>query len=208
MKTGITRSVGRNGINNKDDVMFIQSALNTYAKKHASNSFPLKVDGACGAKTTQAIYNFQRNHVGIIIPDARIDPNGKTFRHLTGKPAPIGEALHQTSSVAPNTYQLNNVNVTYASDINENRKVVSAYAINVVKLALLEANMTHAVITSTLRTPEDQAEIMYKNAKRDFTEQDNLYGTVGKSVLTVFTNNKEKSKAEVIKLMIEKLSRY
>lgn len=83
MNMGITKSVGRYGINLHSDVVFIQTALNAYAKKHAKNTFPLKVDGLCGDKTIQAIFNFQRNHLGISTPDARIDPNSRSFRQLT-----------------------------------------------------------------------------------------------------------------------------
>lgn len=204
MKTGISKSVGRNGINAKDDVMFVQAALNTYAKKHASNTFPLKVDGLCGNKTVQAIYNFQKNHVGIVVPDAKVDPNGKTLRHLTSS-SPLSIAAPQIINPTPIGFMLNEAHVTYASDIPENRRIVSAYAINVVKLALIESKMTHAVITSTLRTPQDQAEIMYKNAKLDFTQQERLYGSAGDSVLAVYKANKAKSKDQVIKLMKEKI---
>lgn len=205
MQTGITRSVGRYGINDKDDVMFVQSALNNYAKKYASNSFPLKVDGVCGAKTTQAIYNFQKNHLGIAAPDARIDPNGKTLRHLINPQATSVAAAHPLVSNTSNSQNFSGINVSYASDIAENRRVVSAYAIQVVKLALFEAGMNHAVITSTLRTPEDQAEIMYKNAKTDIAQQQKLYGDYGDSVLDIYQTNKAKSKDAVIKLMKEKI---
>ncbi|WP_049630826.1 peptidoglycan-binding protein [Cellvibrio sp. pealriver] len=204
MNTGIIKSVGKNGINTKDDVIFIQTALNKYAKKHANNTFPLKVDGICGNKTIQAIFNFQKNHVGISVPDARIDPNGRSFRHLTST-SPIAIATSNTASTKPISFMLNETHVTYASDIPENRRIVSAYAINVVKLALIESKMTHAVITSTLRTPQDQAEIMYKNAKADFTQQERLYGSAGDSVLAVYKANKTKSKDQVIKLMKEKI---
>lgn len=80
---GISTSVGNGGVNKKEDVLFVQTALNAYAKKHASNTFLLKVDGICGEDTTQAIFNFQKNHVGIMTPSARIDPNGKTLVYLT-----------------------------------------------------------------------------------------------------------------------------
>lgn len=81
---GIATSVGSSGVNNKEDVLFVQSALNAYAKKHASNTFLLKVDGICGDDTTQAIFNFQKNHVGIAYPNARIDPRGRTLNYLIG----------------------------------------------------------------------------------------------------------------------------
>lgn len=204
MKSGISKSVGRNGINAKDDVIFVQTALNTYAKKHASNTFPLKVDGLCGNKTVQAIYNFQKNHVGIIVPDAKVDTNGRTLRHLTSS-SPLSIAAPQIISPKPIGFLLNEAHVTYASDIPENRRIVSTYAINVVKLALIESKMTHAVITSTLRTPQDQAEIMYKNAKLNFSGQYDLYGTNGKAVLDVYKENKSKSKEAITKIMKEKI---
>ncbi len=205
MNTGISKSVGRYGINSRSDVLFIQSALNAYAKKHANNSLPLKVDGLCGNKTIQAIFNFQKNHVGIITPDARIDPNGRSFRHLTAGTTSPFTASSPASNNLPISAALNHVHVTYASDIKENRRIVSPYAINVVKLALLESGMTHAVITSTLRTPEDQAEIMYKNAGINFAGQYNLYGNNGKDVLDVYKTNKHKNKDEVIQLMAKKI---
>jgi peptidoglycan hydrolase-like protein with peptidoglycan-binding domain len=210
MQTGISKSVGRSGTNAKTDVTFIQTALNTYAKKHANNSFPLKVDGLCGNKTVQAIYNLQKNHVGISIPDARIDPNGKTLRHLTSS-APRHIATPKATNTVPISvptpigFMLNEAQVTYADDIPQNRRVVSAYAINVVKLALIESGMTHAVITSTLRTPQDQVEIMYKNADLNFAQQERLYGSAGDSVLAVFKANQKKNKDQTIKLMKEKI---
>lgn len=65
--------------------------------------------------------------------------------------------------------------------------------------------MTHAVITSTLRTPQDQAETMYKNAKIDLGQQEALYGRNGDLVLDIFKDNRKKSKDEIIKLMKEKI---
>jgi len=97
MKFGITTSVGRGGVNSKEDVLFVQSALNAYAKKHASNTFLLKVDGICGEKTTQAIFNFQKNHVGISIPSARIDPQGRTLHYLTAHQPHLSFSRYQHS---------------------------------------------------------------------------------------------------------------
>lgn len=96
MKMGITTSVGRGGVNCKEDVLFVQSALNAYAKKHASNTFLLKIDGICGEKTTQAIFNFQKNHVGIAIPSARIDPQGRTLHYLTAHQPHLNASRYQT----------------------------------------------------------------------------------------------------------------
>lgn len=199
MKTGISKSVGRNGINNKDDVIFIQSALNSHSEKQAHSTL-LKVDGLCGAKTIQAISTFQKNSAGIAVPDGRVDPNGKTLRYLAMNPT--AKAADSRTSGAQ---KLNEVYVTYSSNIKENRRVVSTYSINVIKLALMQCGMTHAVITSTLRTPEDQAEIMYDNAKINFDKQKSLYGKNGDDVLEVYKDNKNKTKDDVVKLMKEKI---
>ena len=60
MSTGITKSVGFNGANEKTDVKFIQSALNAHADFHKATISVLKVDGRCGAKTIEAIRIFQK----------------------------------------------------------------------------------------------------------------------------------------------------
>ncbi|MEN0039587.1 MAG: hypothetical protein AAGC78_21110 [Cellvibrio sp.] len=95
---GIATSVGSSGVNNKEDVLFVQSALNAYAKKHASNTFLLKVDGICGDDTTQAIFNFQKNHVGIAHPNARIDPRGRTLNYLIRHQPHTNAPRYQTHS--------------------------------------------------------------------------------------------------------------
>ena len=65
--------------------------------------------------------------------------------------------------------------------------------------------MDRAVITSTYRTPEEQAKIMLKNAKIDLAAQYRLYGRKGDSVLKIYADNKEKSDTEIIKLMTNKI---
>jgi hypothetical protein len=100
---GISTSVGSSGVNSKDDVLFVQSALNAYAKKHASNTFLLKEDGICGEDTTQAIFNFQKNHVGISIPNARIDPHCRTLHYLTSHQPHLNFSRYQQPMKEANT---------------------------------------------------------------------------------------------------------
>lgn len=207
MDKGITKSVGINGANERADVIFVQNALNAHASFHKATLVKLSIDGRCGPKTIQAIKVFQLDYVGIKNPDGRIDPNGKTLRYLTmylASPPQLGKASKEPL-LTSSPFGFDNVQITYSSDIPEERRIVSAYAINVIKIALKESGMTHAVITSTLRTPEDQAAIMYKNAKINLAKQKDLYGKNGDDVLDVFSKNKEKPKDEVIKLMREKI---
>lgn len=208
MKTGITKSVGKAGANERGDVLFVQSSLNAYTKFHKASIPPLKEDGLCGIKTINAIRVFQKDYVGMIRPDGRVDPNGRTLRYLTMYLSPSNPTVKTPQLISASPILLsgiNDIHVTYSSSINENRRIVSAYALNVVKIALKECGMNHAVITSTLRTPGDQAEIMYRNAKIDLAKQKALYGRNGDEVLAVYEENKGKPKSEVVKLMKEKI---
>lgn len=212
MKAGITKSVGKSGANEKKDVLFVQTSLNAHTKFHKASITPLKQDGLCGPQTIAGIRTFQKDYVGMIRPDGRVDPNGKTLRYLTMYLAPASLKAEnkppQLISSSPATLGgVGNIQVTYSSAIKENRRIVSTYAINVVKIALKECGMSHAVITSTLRTPEDQADIMYKNAALNLEKQKALYGRNGDEVLDVFEENKNKAKSEVVKLMKEKIEK-
>jgi hypothetical protein len=71
---------------------------------------------------------------------------------------------------------------------------VSQYSISVIKQALINTNMPQAVITSTIRTPLEQANIMYDQAKKSLTAQFRLYGSTGDEVLKVYKNNAKKTK--------------
>lgn len=206
----IVKTVGKNGANENADVKVVQACLNAHAKFHKASLPQLKVDGRCGAKTIDAIGIFQKNYVGMSNPDYRIDPNGKTLRYLTmymdQKKPSVGSKVPATIAASPLLISgMNNITVSYSGDIKAERQLVSAYAISVVKMALKESGMTHAVITSTLRTPEDQAKIMLKNAKVNLANQKKLYAAGGRKVLNVYENNKEKTDSEIISLMAEKI---
>ncbi|GIZ16395.1 hypothetical protein [Capnocytophaga catalasegens] len=60
-------------------------------------------------------------------------------------------------------------------------------------------------ITSTARTPYDQARIMYDNCKRNLKKQREVYARPGQKIIDVYVANKEKKKEEVIKLMEAKI---
>jgi peptidoglycan L-alanyl-D-glutamate endopeptidase CwlK len=72
----ILRSVGRNGANLRSDVETVQTLLK--AKGYDAGI----VDGRCGNGTIGAITNFQRTFMPR--PDGLIDPNGGSWRRLSG----------------------------------------------------------------------------------------------------------------------------
>ncbi|MEZ5591286.1 MAG: peptidoglycan-binding domain-containing protein [Gammaproteobacteria bacterium] len=195
----ITASVGKGGVNRHNDTLAIQKLIN----KNIGSLTPLRPlaeDGRIGPMTIGAIEAFQRRVVGLRLVDGRVDPNGRTLRTLNEKA--------KTAPPSPPTPPLpagGNYKVTYSTNIKAADQIVSNYSIDVIKLALKKAGMAHAVMTSTIRTPEKQASIMYDNAKKNLAAQFQLYGSTGDEVLKVFQNNQTKEKSVVIGLMQEKI---
>jgi hypothetical protein len=192
----LTNSVGKGGVNLKADVKLIQSLLNA---SKVSKTY-LKVDGVMGTKSIAVILRYQRTVVGLAKPDGKIDVGGKTFNALLHNDTPKGNNV---------TSLVEEVSSTDTSKISFGRgakRVVSQKSLNVIGMALEEAGMDGAVITSTIRSAYKQASVMYKYAKRDLASQKRLYGATGDKVLTVFEANQQKmSKAEVIKLMTKRI---
>ncbi|WP_066370650.1 transglycosylase SLT domain-containing protein [Herbidospora mongoliensis] len=72
-----------------------------------------------------------------------------------------------------------------------NRAVVPDYAITVLTDLLRAASLSDALVTSTQRTPADQARAMYDNCERHGAEaQKNLYGKYGDQIIDVYTTAK------------------
>lgn len=75
--TGLSASVGRGGVNREADVKMVQQLL--LARGFSSLG---RADGVCDDKTIDAIVAFQRGYLRS--PDGRVDPGGRTWRHLAG----------------------------------------------------------------------------------------------------------------------------
>ncbi|MBP0593973.1 M15 family metallopeptidase [Paraburkholderia sp. LEh10] len=75
MTIGIVKSVGEGAANNKEDVLLVQKLL----IEHGFTSLSPPT-GICDRQTIQAIESFQRQFSRL--PDRRVDPNGRTWRHL------------------------------------------------------------------------------------------------------------------------------
>jgi hypothetical protein len=85
MSDSITGSVGRGGINTRDDVMTVQQLINDRLPVPLR---PLEVDGRCGPMTIAAIEEIQRRYLQMNPPDGRVDVGGATWRVLTTGVAP------------------------------------------------------------------------------------------------------------------------
>lgn len=226
MHLAIERSVGNKGLNKRADVELIQTLLNCYIKQFTP-SLLLVADGKCGKKTIDAITIYQGSVLKLKRPDGRVDPNGKTFNTLTmaykaEDQKKIAEHQNKLMSwdklftyLSPKIkaqgaliYRMDNYidfKVTYKANIKKSDQLVSEYSKKVIKMALKDAGMPSAVITSTLRSPKEQASIMYKNAKIDYQDQIDMYGRTGDKVLKVYKDNSAKDKDDVIALMEQKI---
>ena len=84
--------------------------------------------------------------------------------------------------------------------------VLSDYTMNILKQICYESKLDSIRITSTMRTPYEQARIMYDNIKSEGVEsQYELYGNNGDKVINVYVDNKDKDRDTVIKLMEKKI---
>ncbi len=189
----ITASVGKGGVNKRVDVLTVQKLLNQHIRS-ITPLRPLAENGRVGPATLGAIEEFQRRVVGLTTPDGRVDPNGRTLRALNQHPVAPASI---TGTGSPR--------VTYSTSLPPSKQIVSAYALSVIKLALRQTGMPQAVITSTIRTPDEQARIMYGNAKKNLKGQFKLYGATGDEVLKVYEANRTRPESEVIKLMEQKI---
>jgi hypothetical protein len=95
--------------------------------------------------------------------------------------------------------------VNYGKDVPSSGRLASAYSFGVIRRAASMAGMNAAVITSTIRLPDEQAAIMYRNAVKSLSGQYKLYGGTGDLVLDVYTANKGKPKEEVVAAMTKKI---
>jgi len=85
----ITQSVGLGGVNTPAYVKTVQTALNKLLKL-ISPTKVLVVDGRLGSRpessnTVAAIKQLQSKVVGMVRPDGKIDPNGRTHKKINEK---------------------------------------------------------------------------------------------------------------------------
>jgi len=89
---------------------------------------------------------------------------------------------------------------------NANKAVVSERSIEVLSDILANAGLGECIITSTSRTPADQARVMFDNiVKHGVAAQKALYAAAGDKVIDVYSSSKKAGKnATQIKAAMEK----
>ncbi len=184
----ITFSVGRGGVNMPGDVAAVQDALDALAGQCSPRSLTA-LPGRMDLTTQFRIAAFQGRYLPMQPADGLI------------RPFTLAESI--LMSVAPKAAKAGMV--TYADDIPVASQIVDPYSIAVIEKALKAAKMKAAKITSTIRLAPEQAAIMYRNAAANLTKQYAMYGATGDAVLDVYKANKDKPKADVIKLMTAKI---
>jgi hypothetical protein len=179
----ISASVGRGGVNRREDVLTIQPLLNSHIRK-LTPLMPVPVTGVCDDSTILLIEEFQLRVMKVSKPDGRIDPKGGTLKSLTAgdTAAATGEPVLQGNAL-PDP------------------------AAKVLKEILKSAGISRATVTSVSRTPQDQARVMYENCLlKGAAFNKRMYAAAGDKVVDVFIANNDKPRDEVIELMLDKIN--
>ena len=91
-------------------------------------------------------------------------------------------------------------------EIKDNGHKLSKKTRQVILILLKDAGLKSASITSTHRTPYQQAAAMYDNCKRlGWRSQENLYGPAGRRVIQVYKTMEKKPRNTVIEAMAKKI---
>ena len=77
----ITAKVGFDAINHPEDVRRVQELLNIN-RDRVPEGRDIAADGIAGPQTIAAIKRFQRAAMGMLRPDGRVDPGGRTLQSL------------------------------------------------------------------------------------------------------------------------------
>ena len=161
MAKKISASVGKGGKNKPADAKTVQELLNPFASKAGFTK--LKIDSDCGPKTIGAIGKFQKSVVAMTRPDSRVDPNGDSFKALVAGPKAASQTTGGTSRNGSSSGSGGPPQVSGPTN-GVDKKIIG----------VLEAVSSHygkpIVVTSGLRSPKKQGEVMWdywvKNLKR------------------------------------------
>jgi hypothetical protein len=166
------------------DVKLLQEKLN-------QKGFSLVADGSFGEKTHLAVVQFQKNaNLGA---DGVVGP--KTWAVLL--------AHNQEDEVQPPPESKPKSNVIFSSNITDCKKsVVHKRSIEIFGEAGHTSKNPLIEISSTIRTPLEQANAMYDNEK---SGNHIIYAAPGREVIAVYNTHKNRPKAEVVPLMIQKI---
>jgi putative chitinase len=141
----IANTVGRGGLNGRDDVRTVQLLLNL---NHPQVSGPLVADGVCGAATIGLIESFQHGVIGGSDPPGLVLPDGSTIAALRGgmPPGLLEEKLEGVYIHAAAT-------------------VVARF------FAAMLAGMTSAAVDTPLRQAHFLAQVGHESGELRYTEE-------------------------------------
>ena len=213
----INEAVGKGAKNIKNDVAFAQEILHLISTEDMRIPC-IEIDGSSGPKTESAIYHFQKYIVKLTRPDSRIDPNGRSEKALIAKAVEIDKDLLPTLAkkyaVKRQASTQSGAGPRIIKYRTSAKKVLSKYTENIIKLAMSYGNINQCDISSTYRSFNDQARIMYDNAN-SFPAATTVaglrtlrrwgYGANGRAVEAIYFENKSKSRKDVIELMEKKV---
>ncbi|GGB16958.1 peptidoglycan-binding domain-containing protein [Agarivorans gilvus] len=214
----IQGSVGAKGINSRLDVRTIQTGLNRVLFKGYSTK--LTEDGLMGPHTLRVILRFQREIIRMVHPDGRIDPNGRSLKVLSSysASAPSNTSIvskgHSGSGRSYSAISAHGPSAAFAVNYRANAKrVLSHYTISVLKQIMMLSGVNNIAISSTWRTPDDQARIMFGDNKSAYSKGVSVevhrgypYKPAGKAVDKIFSDNMgKKTDAEIKQLMINEI---
>jgi len=220
----IASSVGMNGRNVAGDVAMVQQLLGLRRLMFSEPIPETDEGGMCGQKTISAIAAFQERIVRLPRPDGRIDPLGRTLRTLVYGFTPpelhdlvvARRWLGSTAKRNPPVPRASALAVQY-TDVPNVLPRPTAYTEEVVRGAMALAGVTSVKISSTLRTIQDQARIMYTNCS-GYPNAENVnqlrsmrgwgYSAPGQAVEAIFfkmggPNNKDQDKKMAIRAAME-----
>ncbi len=102
-----------------------------------------------------------------------------------GKVIPPASEGSSSTPTTPATQNNSNIKIKFATSAN--RSTVSNYTMDVITDLLIKSGNNSAIITSTTRTPSDQARIMYGNIRsQGVAKQKALYGPSGDRVIDFY----------------------
>ncbi len=132
--------------------------------------------------------------------------SSKTLEEVTVTSTP----RQQTTTTPNDRVPATNIPSGITFGRNANRNVVSQYTVNTLSDIMRASGNPNIVITSTLRTPEDQARAMYNNiVSRGVQYNLNLYGPAGDRVVNVAAQGQQQglTRDEILAAMAAEIRR-